>query len=156
MPRLAFKFVRLSRTAASLKLTWFHYCGLYSMPAVLRGLSTLTGGNMNYSLPRVSSRDCSAAPLQFFSRPPGDSQQECTDQHTANDSWGASEEALQSSLCSSLLSSTLPCKMVAASTPPPPKLWTLFLNGAKPPGSVCVFPPCTAAWKFSLGSKLQS
>ena len=89
MPRLAFKFVRLSRTAASLELIWFHDCGLCSMPVVLRGLSTLTGGNMNYSLPRVSSRDCSAAPLQlFFPWPPGVSGQECTDQHSANDSWG--------------------------------------------------------------------
>ena len=35
---------------------------------------------------------------------------------------GEVSEALQSSLCSSLLLSTLPCKMVVASTPPPQTL----------------------------------
>lgn len=71
LPKVSRIFLRLalklcwgrSRTTIGLGLFWLYYWGMlfwgfHPMPYLLGDLSTIAGGNMNYSHPSVSSSDC--------------------------------------------------------------------------------------------------
>lgn len=122
------------------------------MPRVLWGLSTLVGGNKNYPLPFVTSRGCSAYSylvvhylfsLVFSHR--------CPDSHSATVSRGFLYRSLEISLCSSLLSSTLPCKFCISFFPL--ILYSIFSTQGYS-CTILVSPLCALFWKFSLESQL--